>query len=139
MPQLDSMTFFTQFFWFSIGFTFLYAYMLHYVVPVLSSILKFRNKKLDTLALEVNKNKTGAGDLLVAYNLLILRSFKLFRTNLNKTTQESTSWFESNNNKLVLENFAEANKQYLLNIGEQNYKNLLFRVNSKSYKGSAKK
>nr|YP_009476687.1 ATP synthase F0 subunit 8 [Proteomonas sulcata]AVM81180.1 ATP synthase F0 subunit 8 [Proteomonas sulcata] len=134
MPQLDSMTFFTQFFWFSVGFIFLYAYMLHYVIPALSSILKFRNKKLDNLALDVNKNKTGAGDLLVTYNQLILRSFKLFRINFVKTTEESTSWFESNNHKIISDNFANANKQYLLNIGEQNYKNLLFKVNSKGYK-----
>jgi hypothetical protein len=59
MPQLDLMHFFTQFFWFSIGFTFLYAYLLHNVVPTIAKNLKFRQKKLELLANDINKGKDG--------------------------------------------------------------------------------
>ena len=72
MPQLDLMHFFTQFFWFSIGFTFLYAYLLHNVIPTIAKNLKFRQKKLEVLANDINKGKDGASDLLGVYDQLKL-------------------------------------------------------------------
>ena len=50
MPQLDLMTFFTQFFWFSLGFSFFYILLLHFVMPVIALNLKFRKRRLDILA-----------------------------------------------------------------------------------------
>ncbi len=57
MPQLDLMTFFTQFFWFSIGFSFFYIFLLHFVMPTIALNLKFRKKRLDILANDINKKK----------------------------------------------------------------------------------
>ena len=71
MPQLYLMHFFTQFFWFSIGFTFLYAYLLHNVIPTLAKNLKFRQKKLELLANDINKGKDGVSNLLGVYDNLI--------------------------------------------------------------------
>ena len=84
MPQLDLMHFFTQFFWFSIGFTFLYAYLLHNVIPTLAKNLKFRQKKLELLANDINKGKDGVSNLLGVYDNLILRSFQLWKTNISR-------------------------------------------------------
>ena len=77
MPQLDLMHFFTQFFWFSIGFTFLYAYLLHNVVPTIAKNLKFRQKKLELLAKDINKGKDGVSNLLGIYDNLILLIYHL--------------------------------------------------------------
>ena len=63
MPQLDLMTFFTQFFWFSIGFSFFYIFLLHYVMPVIALNLKFRRKRLDILANDINKKKESVSDI----------------------------------------------------------------------------
>ena len=125
MPQLDLMHFFTQFFWFSIGFTFLYAYLLHNVVPTIAKNLKFRQKKLQLLANDINKGKDGVSDLLGIYDDLIFRSFQLWKSNISSLTEHGNNWFSTNVKNLNNSNFNAANKEYLKTVGEQNYRNLV--------------
>lgn len=125
MPQLDLMHFFTQFFWFSIGFTFLYAYLLHNVVPTIAKNLKFRQKKLELLASDINKGKDGVSDLLGIYDNLIFRSFQLWKFNISSLTEHGNNWFNTNIKNLNNSNFNAANKEYLKTVGEQNYRNLV--------------
>jgi hypothetical protein len=125
MPQLDLMHFFTQFFWFSIGFTFLYAYLLHNVVPTIAKNLKFRQKKLELLASDINKGKDGVSDLLGIYDNLIFRSFQLWKSNISSLTEHGNNWFNTNIKNLNNSNFNAANKEYLKTVGEQNYRNLV--------------
>lgn len=125
MPQLDLMHFFTQFFWFSIGFTFLYAYLLHNVVPAIAKNLKFRQKKLELLANDINKGKDGVSDLLGVYDNLIFRSFQLWKSNISSLTEHGNNWFSTNVKNLNNSNFNAANKEYLKTVGEQNYRNLV--------------
>ena len=125
MPQLDLMHFFTQFFWFSIGFTFLYAYLLHNVIPTIAKNLKFRLKKLEVLANDINKGKDGVSDLLGVYDNLIFRSFQLWKSNISNLTEHGNNWFSTNVKNLNNSNFNAANKEYLKTVGEQNYRNLV--------------
>ena len=125
MPQLDLMHFFTQFFWFSIGFTFLYAYLLHNVVPAIAKNLKFRQKKLELLANDINKGKDGVSDLLGVYDNLIFRSFQLWKSNISSLTEHGNNWFSTNVRNLNNSNFNAANKEHLKTVGEQNYRNLV--------------
>lgn len=125
MPQLDLMHFFTQFFWFSIGFTFLYAYLLHNVVPTIAKNLKFRQKKLELLANDINKGKDGVSDLLGIYDNLIFRSFQLWKSNISSLSEHGNNWFSTNVKNLNNSNFNAANKEYLKTVGEQNYRNLV--------------
>jgi len=125
MPQLDLMHFFTQFFWFSIGFTFLYAYLLHNVVPTIARNLKFRQKKLELLASDINKGKDGVSDLLGIYDNLIFRSFQLWKSNISSLTEHGNNWFNTNIKNLNNSNFNAANKEYLKTVGEQHYRNLV--------------
>lgn len=125
MPQLDLMHFFTQFFWFSIGFTFLYAYLLHNVVPTIAKNLKFRQKKLELLASDINKGKDGVSDLLVVYDNLIFRSFQIWKLNTLNLTEYGNSWFDKNIKSLNNSSFITANKEYLKMVGEQHYGNLI--------------
>ena len=125
MPQLDLMHFFTQFFWFSIGFTFLYAYLLHNVVPTIAKNLKFRQKKLELLASDINKVKDGVSYLLGIYDNLIFRSFQLWKSNISSLTEHGNNWFNTNIKNLNNSNFNAANKEYLKTVGEQNYRNLV--------------
>jgi len=119
------MHFFTQFFWFSIGFTFLYAYLLHNVVPAIAKNLKFRQKKLELLANDINKGKDGVSDLLGVYDNLIFRSFQLWKSNISNLTEHGNNWFSTNVKNLNNSNFNAANKEYLKTVGEQNYRNLV--------------
>ena len=82
MPQLDLMTFFTQFFWFSLGFSFFYISLLHYIMPSISVNLKLRKKKLDLLAIDINKKKESASNLLTTYDNILLSTLNFSRNKL---------------------------------------------------------
>jgi hypothetical protein len=125
MPQLDLMHFFTQFFWFSIGFTFLYAYLLHNVVPAVAKNLKFRKRKLELLANDINKGKDGVSNLLGIYDSLIFRSFQLWKINISNMTEHGNKWLSINMEDLNNSNFSVVNKEYLKTLGEQHYRNLV--------------
>jgi len=107
MPQLDLMHFFTQFFWFSIGFIFLYAYLLCNVVPVIAKNLKFRQKKLELLANDINKEKDGASNLLDIYDNLILRSFQFWKLNISDMSIHGNKWLSENVQNLNFLHFGD--------------------------------
>ena len=109
MPQLDLMHFFTQFFWFSFGFTFLYAYILHNVMPLIAYNLKFRQKKLSRLALEINEGKEGVLHLFKVYDSLVGRAFSFWKINFVQLGSEGSTWVLVNNKKLNNAIFREAN------------------------------
>lgn len=58
MPQLDSLTYFSQFFWFIIIFLGFYIIISNNIIPYIATVLKTRNKilKKDLLNIQSNKN-----------------------------------------------------------------------------------
>ena len=125
MPQLDLMHFFSQFFWFSLGFTFLYAYLLHNTLPVISANLKFRQKKLGILSTDINNGKDNVSALLGVYDNLILSSFQLWKSNIVIISKQGDAWGLKNVQELNNSKFNFANKEYLRAISEQDYKSLI--------------
>jgi hypothetical protein len=134
MPQLDLMHFFSQFFWFSLGFTFLYAYLLHNVIPAIATNLKFRQKKLEILATDINKGKDNVSVLLGVYDNLILSSFQLWKSNIAYISKQGDAWVVTNVQELNNSRFSFVNKEYLRAVSEQNFKSIVlksFVINNK--------
>ena len=134
MPQLDLMHFFSQFFWFSVGFTFLYAYLLHNVIPAIATNLKFRQKKLEILATDINKGKDNVSVLLGVYDNLILSSFQLWKSNIAYISKQGDAWVVTNVQELNNSRFSFVNKEYLRAVSEQNFKSIVlksFVINNK--------
>nr|YP_010726705.1 ATP synthase F0 subunit 8 [Cystoclonium purpureum f. stellatum]WDY85192.1 ATP synthase F0 subunit 8 [Cystoclonium purpureum f. stellatum] len=81
MPQLDRIIIFPQIFWLFVIFTFLYAILTHYFLPVFLKSLKSRKKIIDINSTEIlllnnktlNNNKLLKQQLLK--NLLTLEAF----------------------------------------------------------------
>ena len=134
MPQLDLMHFFSQFFWFSVGFTFLYAYLLHNVIPAIATNLKFRQKKLEILATDINKGKDNVSVLLGVYDNLIFSSFQLWKSNVAHISKQGDAWVVTNVQVLNNSRFSLVNKEYLRAVSEQNFKSIVlksFVINNK--------
>ena len=127
MPQLDLMHFFSQFFWFSVGFTFLYAYLLHNVIPAIATNLKFRQKKLEILATDINKGKDNVSVLLGVYDNLILSSFQLWKSNIAYISKQGDAWVVTNVQELNNSRFSFVNKEYLRAVSEQNFKSIVLK------------
>jgi hypothetical protein len=120
MPQLDLMTFFTQFFWFSIGFSFFYIFLLHYVMPVIALNLKFRRKRLDILANDINKKKEGALSLLTTYDNVLLKTLSFSRVYVTKTGNYGNSWIQKTVSEINSSHFLQSNTFYIKSIVARN-------------------
>jgi hypothetical protein len=92
MPQLDLMHFFSQFFWFSIGFSFLYVFILHNIMPSIAMNLKYRQKKIQILASNINENKDGALNLFKSYDSFILRLHYFRREHMSQQMSAGWGW-----------------------------------------------
>jgi len=121
MPQLDLMTFFTQFFWFSLGFSFFYIFLLHYIMPSISLNLKLRKKKLELLANDINKKKESASDLLTTYDNILSKTLNFSRNYLLKVTNYGNVWVSNSITSINSNNFVNANNDYIKIIGEKNF------------------
>ena len=120
MPQLDLMTFFTQFFWFSIGFSFFYIFLLHYVMPVIALNLKFRRKRLDILENDINKKKEGALSLLTTYDNVLLKTLSFSRVYVTKTANYGNSWIQKTVSEINSSHFLQSNTFYIKSIVARN-------------------
>jgi hypothetical protein len=121
MPQLDLMTFFTQFFWFSLGFSFFYIFLLHFIMPSIALNLKFRRKKLELLANDINKKKESVSGLLTTYDNILFKTLNFSRTYVAKIVNYGNSWITSSISKTNSNNFVQANTIYIKTIGEKNF------------------
>ena len=117
MPQLDLMTFFTQFFWFSLGFSFFYILLLHFVMPVIALNLKFRKRRLDILANDINKKKEGALSLLTTYDNILSKTLNFSRLYVIKTINYGNSWVQKTSFEINSVHFLQSNIFYIKSIG----------------------
>jgi hypothetical protein len=121
MPQLDLMTFFTQFFWFSIGFSFFYVFLLHTIMPSIALNLKLRKKKLEFLANDINKKKESASNLLTTYDNILFKTLNTSRNYIIKTTSSGNEWISKSLLKANSINLIESNNDYIKNLAEKSF------------------
>lgn len=56
MPQLDSLTYFTQYFWFIICFIYFYLLLSDKIIPAIAIILKSKHKMMKSTTVNMNAN-----------------------------------------------------------------------------------
>jgi hypothetical protein len=119
MPQLDKVTFFSQFFWLSIFYVGFYLILIKHFLPKLSRILKVRQKKVShsqqgsSALLEEKEKVCDSLDKLIEQG--VGTSKVLFRENLEKTE----AWLNhvvSDTNHTTLR---PANELYIASLGEK--------------------
>ncbi len=129
MPQLDKVTFLSQFFWlcfFYIGFYFL---ILKFFLPKMSLILKLRKKKLASSQDNVNnfiqenqKIKTNCETL---FTNALNASKKAFNDNFTRVEK----WLVVKQENTEKKHYQSLNKNYISSIGESSLnQNLVFNL-----------
>nr|SAI75992.1 ATP synthase F0 subunit 8 [Botryococcus braunii Showa] len=118
MPQLDKVTFFSQFFWTFIIFLAFYLYIYKYFLPKISRILLFREKRISqsqqgvtTLGEERSKIRQGVEMVM---DRTLQASKGLFSDTLSKTSQ----WCDSVLKDTHRTKWKETNRSYVSSIGE---------------------
>lgn len=110
MPQLDSLTYFTQFFWFIITFVTLYVIVENIILPHIAMILKIRNA-MKSKKNELTEKKSNNIEILSSSNLNTIENFT---TNVNLNGK---NWFNSSLDTIKQEQLYTVNKTYADNIG----------------------
>jgi hypothetical protein len=121
MPQLDAMTFFTQFFWFSLSFTFFYLFLLHYVLPYITLNLKFRKEMLKFMEIDMNKKKESSLNISSSYENILHKALTFFCIFIDKLSFFINSWIVSSIVKVELDFFFKANDRFLKIVIEKDF------------------
>jgi hypothetical protein len=118
MPQLDKVTFLSQFFWlcfFYIGFYFL---ILKFFLPKMTRILKLRKNKLSSSQEGVTSLQQENDKIRTSYETLLANGLSASRSAFNESFQRTEKWLHDmveNNNKT---HFKAINKAYIYSVGE---------------------
>jgi len=119
MPQLDLMSFFSQFFWFSLNFCFFYLFLLYCFLPKISLNIKARKRLLNLFAKDINIKKNSISDLLIVYDKLLLKALIFFRFYISKVLFFCDSWLQLTLNKINLSSISICNIKYVKIISER--------------------
>ena len=119
MPQLDKVTFLSQFFWLSIFFLAFYIILLKQFLPKMSRILKFRKKRLSfsgegVLQLGGEKEKVEK-----SYSTLVGNGLSLPRNVLSVNFKKIESWLKDTLSQTNQTKLGQVNKRYIASLGER--------------------
>ncbi len=119
MPQLDKVTFLSQFFWLCAFFLGFYLILLKNFLPKMSRVLKYRKKRLGhshqgvgNMHQENNLVRSGANKVLESG---LKNSKDLFKQNSQRTEKWLLDLIKGTNNT----SFKDTNNTYLQSIGER--------------------
>ncbi len=107
MPQLDTTTYFTQFFWFSLSFIFFYLFLLYYILPSVVLNLKFR-KELLMLYMNDIKDK-GSPSIFSMFDCILCKILYFLRSYVDELLKFSHLWIMSNLIQCNVDFFSKAN------------------------------
>nr|BDN85849.1 ATP synthase F0 subunit 8 [Microheliella maris]BDN85886.1 ATP synthase F0 subunit 8 [Microheliella maris] len=110
MPQLDKVTFLSQFIWLTITFLGLYLILIKVLLPNISQILKLRKKKLEEANSLINTLKDEEKKISEQYDSQIAKSIEFSSVILTKGVNDSNTWF--------IKSIDEMNRKILYPINE---------------------
>ncbi len=119
MPQLDKVTFFSQFLWTFLIFLAFYLYVYKFFLPKIGRVLVFREKRIhisqqgeSTLEQEKSQIRQGVETLVTE---ALHTSKQVLGDNLTQTSQ----WCENKIEEIQKKNWKEINGNYISFIGEK--------------------
>jgi hypothetical protein len=118
MPQLDTLTFFSQFFWLSFFFLGFYAVLVKYYLPKMSRILKVRNLKISTPQSNLNNFQSENKQVSQTRDTILTNGFRDSMDLFQEKTKNTSNWLDTtilNTNKIQLKNM---NTKYLHSVGD---------------------
>jgi len=128
MPQLDQISFLSQITWLCIFFFSLYLILVDNFLPKISTILKFRKKKLlnslsssnfsnfsnfSDFKFQENQEKENEIDILKNYDFILTQSIHQSENSILKGISEQSQWTNQFIKKLNSENWNKLNNLYL--------------------------
>ncbi len=118
MPQLDKVTFLSQFFWLCFFYLGFYYVVLKYFLPKMARILKLRQKKLNLSQEGVTSLQQENQQIRLNYENLLTKGFTTSKNLFNKNFQHMSTWLDSVVVSTNKTHYQTLNKNYIHSIGE---------------------
>nr|YP_007890466.1 ATP synthase F0 subunit 8 [Andalucia godoyi]AGH23960.1 ATP synthase F0 subunit 8 [Andalucia godoyi] len=116
MPQLDHVTYFTQFFWLTVFFLSFYVILVKSLLPRVATILKLRKKLMDT---QVNESQNEEVSKEVsAYDRIVMNSLQQSKALLTGTSESTQNWSNETYRQIQQGPFASSQELYLQAVGQ---------------------
>ena len=118
MPQLDKVTFLSQFFWlcfFYIGFYFL---ILKFFLPKMSLVLKLRKNKLTGSQDNVNNLQQESIKVTNNYETLFTNALTTSKQAFNESFKRIENWLHNTAKTTEKKHYESLNKTYIRSVGE---------------------
>nr|AGH24351.1 ATP synthase F0 subunit 8 [Reclinomonas americana ATCC 50283] len=126
MPQLDKVTFFSQYFWLLIFFLTFYFFVLKVVLPTVVTIFKLRKKKLEAMVNDIETLKKEESSILSNYDSVLINSFASSKEIFNSAVVKSNKWIDESARNINKTSLLDVNKKYLNAINDINKEYLAF-------------
>ena len=127
MPQLDKVTFLSQFFWLCFFYLGFYYVILKFYLPKISRILALRRKKMGfsqegMLSLQQENQQVREN-----YEVLLSRALVTSKSLFNTFFSRTTNWLNTNATTINKTHFQNVNASYVHSLGETSLsQNMLF-------------
>ena len=119
MPQLDKITFLSQFFWLSFFYLGFYFLIYKYFLPKMSRILKFRKRRINTSQEGVTNMGSESQKVAMSYQTLLSTGLTTCKSVFNQNFKSAEDWLYntlSTANQIKLKN---TNQIYISSLGER--------------------
>ena len=119
MPQLDKITFFSQFFWLSFFYLGFYFLIYKYFLPKMSRTLKFRKRRMNNSQQGVTSMGAESDKVGTSYQALLSTGLTTCKSVFNQNFKGAEEWL---NNTVSIANqtrLKNTNRAYISSLGER--------------------
>ena len=127
MPQLDKVTFLSQFFWLCFFYFGFYYVILKFYLPKISRILSLRQKKMGFSSQGMISLQQENQQVREDYQELLSKALSVSKTLFNNFFSQTTDWLSTNATTINKTQYQKVNTSFVQSLGETSLsQNVLF-------------
>lgn len=119
MPQLDKITFLSQFFWLSFFYLGFYFLIYKYFLPKMSRVLKFRKRKMNTSQEGVTHMGQESDKVGNSYQTLLSTGLTTCKSAFNQNFKGAEDWLNNTVSEANQTRLKNTNQTYISSLGER--------------------
>lgn len=118
MPQLDKVTFLSQFFWLCFFYLSFYLIILKYFLPKVSRILKLRKRKMNYSQKNINFVEQEINEIQDKFAFILSKGFLISRNAFDFNFNQFNKWSGLITNNLNKTYFKKVNSLFVYSVAE---------------------
>ena len=126
MPQLDKITFLSQFFWLSFFYLGFYFLIYKYFLPKMSRTLKFRKRRINTSQQGVTSMGEESDKVGGSYQALLSTGLTTCKSVFNRNYKEAEEWLLYTVSQANQTRLKRCNSVYISSLGERSISQKLY-------------